>query len=323
MGRGLVLRDAAVTLRALFLGLACRIGLLSALQRPATAEEIADRLGLAEVELLGSVLNLGAGVGELRQGRDGRWRLAGWRARALADAENDALGAYVEELLTHDAPAVAAVVDQLAGAPPVVDYLRHDPELIARSSRLVEPLLAEVVTTTVRSTGAMTVLDVGCGAGSYLRYAVEAAPDVRAVGIDIAAPAVALAQENLAAWGLDDRASVHHADLLSLPAELAGPYDLVCSLQNIYYAEMAEQPAFVAALRQAAGGDGEILIASVTKEADPFAATFDLLLRASPGDHRLPLADELGALLRSAGCADVEVTRPVPRVPLHVARGRG
>lgn len=322
LGEALVFRDVATVYRTLFLGVAGRVGLLRELHgRAASAPQLAAALEVDDRDLLDALLALGAAVGELRVDRRGGWRLAGARARAVAGPNGDAVAAFVQEVLTHDAPGMDAVARRLRGEPVEFDYLHHEPALVARSSRIVEPILAEVVTRLVRDRGAATVLDVGCGSGVYLRHAVLAAPGVRAVGVDLDAEVVALARHNLGRWGVADRADVLTADLGALPEAAAGPYDVVLSLQNVYYAPPDEQPAFVAALRGATRPGGVVVIATVVRAHDAFAALFDVLLHASRGGHRVPEEADLAALLAAAGCGDIEVTTPMPGVPIRVAVG--
>lgn len=74
-------------------------------------------------------------------------------------------------------------------------------------------------------------LDVGCGNGYSVRWAAEAAPEGRAVGIDVAPEMIARARE--LSSGLAN-VEFHHAEIpgTGLPA---GRFDAVFSMEAMYY----------------------------------------------------------------------------------------
>lgn len=74
-----------------------------------------------------------------------------------------------------------------------------------------------------------TVADVGCGVGTAMLVAASLSPDIRLTGLERDAAAAALARRNVEANTLGARAKVIEADVLALPNELHGQFDLVFS----------------------------------------------------------------------------------------------
>jgi SAM-dependent methyltransferase len=313
---GLLVRDFVSWLRVEFLGTAARIGLLAALKRRShTVDELTEELDVADAGLLGSLLEVGRAVGELRR-RGDRWRLAGVRSRAVADPSVDGLAALPEEAVVYGSDVYRSLDARLAGAGPG-DYLASHAELVARTSRVSEPIFAPFVADVVASCRPRRVLDVGCGSGVYLRHAADAAPESTGAGVDVQADVVALARRHLAAWGLDTRFRVEVADLRCLPPDLTGPWDLVLALQNIYYFAPGDQPALLARLRELTPDGTVVLGTAVAGTGDPAAAHLDLVLRSTVGSVGLPTGEEMVAALVQAGFARVEERRLAPWQPLR------
>jgi SAM-dependent methyltransferase len=312
---GLLVRDFVSWLRVEFLGTAARIGLLAALSRPRTVEELTVDLGVADASLLVSLLEVGRAVGELRR-RGDRWRLAGVRARAVADPAVAGLAALPEEAVVYGSDVYRSLDARLAGAGPG-DYLASHAELVARTSRVSEPIFAPFVADVVARCGPRLVLDVGCGSGVYLRHVADAAPESTGAGVDVQADVVALARGHLTEWRLDTRFRVEVADLRCLPPDLTGPWDLVLALQNIYYFAPGDQPALLARLRELAPGGTVVLGTAVAGTGDPAAAHLDVVLRSTVGSVGLPTSEEMVGALVEAGFARVEERRLAPWQPLR------
>jgi 4-hydroxy-2,2'-bipyrrole-5-carbaldehyde O-methyltransferase len=318
LAHGLVARDLTTWLRVQFLATASRLGLLAALAEAPCQEDLAGRLGVSDSGMLTSLLQLGAALGEIRQDGD-RWALKGSRAKAVADPAADPLAGILEEVAGYDADVYRALPGRLRGEAPG-DYLPEAAEVVARASRLAEPLLGALVRDVVRRFDPARVLDVGCGTGTYLRHVAEASRTATGAGIDTEPDVVALATRNLSGWELTDRFSVTQADVRGLPelaAELAGPWDLVLLFQNIYYFPAIERPGILARLRTLAPRGRVVVATTVAGTGDAFAAHLDLVLRSTVGNHPLPTIPELHEALRAAGFAMVEERRLAPRQPLR------
>jgi 2-ketoarginine methyltransferase len=86
------------------------------------------------------------------------------------------------------------------------------------SGQLCRTLPYPVLADMLRRHGARRLLDLGCGDLALLFFACEAAPDLRAIGIDIDEPTVAYAREVLATSPHAGRIEVRHADMFDLGA---------------------------------------------------------------------------------------------------------
>src|SRR6266540_3827937 len=240
-GALLVWRDAAPFVRIHFLAVATDLGLLEELRRrPATVDQLSDRLAIGNPALLDAFLRLGVALGELRC-RAGRWSLRGRRGKALAVPGADTMRAMAQEAVHYDAAVYAGLAVHLRGAPPD-DYLAAAGAVIARASRLVEPVLAPLLRSVVAERRPRRVLDVGCGTGVYLVHAATAGgPKLTGLGVDLDAGVVDLARRRLADARLAGRFDVRHADVRTAELEAAS-FDLVLLFQNIYYFAEDQRP---------------------------------------------------------------------------------
>jgi SAM-dependent methyltransferase len=313
---GQLARDFVSWLRVEFLGTAAETGVLAALVRAQTVEDLATDLGVTDASLLESLLRVGESVGELRRDRRGRWRLAGTRARAMVDPEVDGLAALPEEAVLYGTDVYRRLGGRLAGAP-AGDYLAQHGELVARTSRVAEPVFGPLISDVVRTTRPRRVLDAGCGSGVNLRHVGVASPQVTGAGVDVDPEVVRLAGSNLATWGLAERFAARQADVCDLPPDLAGPWDLVLLFQNIYYFSPTERPGLLGALR-ALAPDGAVVVATaVAGTGDPAAAHLDVVLRSTVGNTPLPTVAEVRGDLTSAGFTSIDERRLVPFQPLR------
>jgi len=157
-----------------------------------------------------------------------------------------------------------------------------------------------------------SLLDLGTGRGELLVAAVQAGA-ARAVGIEYAPAAVALARRTLAAGGVGDRAVVHQGDLRRLPIA-DGAFDLVTMLED-------EQREALAEARRVLRPGGRVLVHTF-----PTRTLYDVTYRVHralgrharwPSDprnnfeHTMHVGEQtLGGLrrrLRGAGFAQVKV----------------
>lgn len=312
----LVLRDLNSWLRLEFLGVASRVGIADALDRPRTLEQVADVAHITDVGLLEAFLQLGVALGEVRFGRD-RYEIGGRRLRAVAGESVDLRG-LVEEVVTYDSPIYTSVGEHLRGLPPR-DYLDGVGDVIAQSSRIAEPVLAPAIRFVTSSVAPRRVLDVGCGSGVYLGHVLDVALDATAVGIDPDEQAISTARDVLAVPIAAGRCELHAIGVDELSRQSPhGRFDLVLLLNNIYYWPPDERADILSRLR-ALAPDGTVVVATATASAQAFNRHLDLVLRVTKGSWRLPTAAELDGVLRSAGFANVELVEPVPRSGVLIA----
>ena len=296
-----VLELATEATRAHFLVGAGKAGLLLALaERPRTEAELTAFLRVpGENGGLRAWLEVGRSLGELQE-QHGRWRLSGL-ASALGEARNDDLIAVLEEVATLHATLLHETLPRLEAGRPFT-LADQDGELIARSSRVLEPLVAEVVAEHVPARGAFRLLEVGCGSGVYLRYAAQRNPELTALGLELQPEVAKRASANLASWGVGARVSVEAQDLRERTPQPA--FDLVTLHNNIYYFPVAER---VAVLRHAAGflvPGGKLVLTTACPGGSPSGAVLHLWGVMTEGCGGLPAPEALCAQLREAGLVD-------------------
>lgn len=289
--------------RAHFLVSACRAGVLRALARgPLEESELAARLEVRPGHrALRAWLDVGAELGELRVD-GGQWSLGSALARSLAQERNDDLAAMLEEVTTLHARLLHETPARLREARPFT-LADQDGELIARSSRILEPLVMEAVAEHVPPSGAFHLLEVGCGSGVYLRFAAARNPALVALGLELQPDVAARARANLDAWGLGARVLVEAQDLRRRPPE--PKYDLVTLHNNIYYFPVTER---VAALRHAAAflaPGGTLLLTSASPGGSAPTAVLNLWGEMTEGCGGLPEPEVLCEQLVAAGLRDV------------------
>jgi len=297
--------------RVCFLGTAAASGLLRRLaMAPAPPDELAAELagGATGLDGLEAWLDFGVSLGVLRRGPAG-YTLRGRLARALADAAHDPAAALFEEVATlHHRWITEAPLRLREARPFSLDDLRSD--LVARSSRSVEPFVREAVEEVVPVAGAVRLLEIGCGSAVHIRSAAERNPALTALGLDLAPDAVALARENIRAWGLADRVQVEVADVRRRTPD--GGFDLVTLHNNIYYFPVDQRPVLLAHVRGFLRPGGRLLLTTACRGGNPTTEILNLWGALTAGCGRLPDREEMEAQLRGSGFAAVRTRRLIP-----------
>jgi SAM-dependent methyltransferase len=285
--------------------------LLAELRSPADLTALATRLNWS-ADLLEALVDVGVSVGELKR-RGSTVAVKGHRAKALMGDGGEAFAYLVSEYVDYHAAVYRELPDRLVSGERG-DYLAARAELVAQSSRTVEPFLGRWVSNIVKRLRSTRVLDVGCGSGTYLAHAARASSTLIGTGVELRPEVVEQARANLALWGFADRCQVIEGDLRNT-TELKPPFDLVMLLNNVYYFPVNERVELLKRMRQLAAG-GAFALASLFKDDTPSAADLDLALRATKGCYGLPRLDELLAQLDEAGFAAVQTTKLLPTEPL-------
>ena len=313
-------RDVQTGVRLQFLYFAVESGLLQALRAPISRDELVKQLGVKHSELLGVALDLGVALKELSL-RDGRYAVTGRRARALLGPDGDTLAATIQEFVAYHGSVYQELAARLGGAPPG-DYLDRFGTVIARSSRVLEPFIANFVKTTAKSSTPVRLLEIGCGSGIYLRYAAQANPQLTGIALDMERRVAEQALANLREWGLADRFKVLTGDIRQPPAEVAGPFDLVTLHNNVYYFTPEERPTLFGRIRSWLAPGGALALTTLMRGTTLTALDFDLALRCTEGCTPLPEIAELTAQLRQGGFTTVEHSRLMPFEPLYSLTAR-
>ncbi|MDE3088217.1 MAG: class I SAM-dependent methyltransferase [Chloroflexota bacterium] len=308
-------RDVQSFLRLHFLSAAVETGLLDALKTPATKEELAQSLSTERAELLNVLLDLGVSLGELSR-VDGHYQIHGRLARALTASDGDPLAAMIQEYIVLHGSAFQHLAKRLHGAP-LGDDLEETGALIARSSRILEPFVANFVRDILPPHQPMRLLEIGCGSGVYLRYAADRNQHVTGFGIDLQEAVVKQATANLQHWGIDRRFAILQGDIRNPPAELEGTFDLITLYNNIYYFAFTDRPRLFRDLKTRLKPTGSLALVSLFRGNTISALDFDLVLRSTTGCAPLPDLNELTAQLNASEFSRVQKTQLAPREPFH------
>ncbi len=162
----------------------------------------------------------------------GRYRIRSALAKYVADPQNDSAAAFVEEAVMMDAPAVVRMPSLLKRGE-LFKLSDQMPEVVARSSRILEPFIFDALDAMVPRRGTFRLLDVGCGSGTYIRHVADRNPELRALGGELQPAVAAFARDNLSKWGVGARATVEAGDIRNRTP--SGEFDLAMLNNNIYY----------------------------------------------------------------------------------------
>jgi 4-hydroxy-2,2'-bipyrrole-5-carbaldehyde O-methyltransferase len=299
------------TYRLAFLSTAATEGLLARLRGgPIPAQQLLAELAPdpAVREGLAAWLAVGVRLGELSLDERG-YGVRGRLARRLAEADHDAVAALVEEAASLHYGLLRELPARAREARPMT-LADQDGRLIARSSRVLEPILGEVVDDVVPAGAPVRLLEIGCGSGVYIRRAAARNPQLTALGLELQPEVAEAARENLLAWGLEPRATVEAGDVRRRAAEPA--FDLATLHNNIYYFPVAERVSLLRHVRGFLRPGGRLLVTTGCQGGSPVMELLNLWAASTAGCGPLPAADELVAQMKEAGFAEARAKRLVP-----------
>ncbi|HEY1920545.1 MAG TPA: methyltransferase domain-containing protein [Streptosporangiaceae bacterium] len=307
----LVMANRLVTpvYRAAFLAAAASTGMLRWMAiRPCDVDSLADQLGIEDKRRLRLWLDTGVRLGDFGE-RYGCYRLKSRSAKLLARTRNDALAAGLEEVLRYHLPALLSGPDMLRTGSRF-SMEDQDGTVIARSTRIVQPLVEQVVAKELDRTEPVRLLEIGCGSAIYVRYAARLNPKLSAVAVDLQDDVVELATRNVAEWGLTDRVQVRQGDLRTL--DLEPTFDLITMHNNIYYFTDDERADVLRRARSMLGPGGKLLLTSSCQGGHVSLDVLNVWLEYADFGGSLPRADRLVEQLREAGFGQVQGYRVVP-----------
>jgi len=306
-----VTRLAAPFLRVTFLSAALSCGLVSMLAGgPLSFEAISEQLAPEGSTRAGLLAWLGLGV-RLRvlSMRGDRYELRGWLARSLALRKNDAMAALLEELGSTQHLFVLETPGRLREGRKF-RFEDQGAAVTARSSRVLEPFVREAVRRVIPRTGPVRLLEVGCGSGTYMRYAAVLNPQLRAVGLELQAEAAALARRNIDEWKLGERVSVESGDVRSRVPNAS--FDAVTLHNAINYFTVESRVGLLAHLRAFLKPGGRILLTCGCVPGGVAVEWLNLWGAMTDGCGPFPTAPEMVGQLEQAGFLRVKCRSLIP-----------
>jgi 4-hydroxy-2,2'-bipyrrole-5-carbaldehyde O-methyltransferase len=294
--------------RSSFVATALSEGIYTLLRdRPASLDELHQRLvgarstgSPSDEEIskarLKAWLDLGVMLGELKLTSAG-YILRSRLSHQLAQPANDGIAAMFQEVGTLHHALITQTPARLREKR-LFTLADTDGELIARSSRILEPYILEIVDSVVPEKGVCRLLEVGCGSGVYIRRACLRNPDLQAVGLELQPGVADFARQNLQAWGLARRARVDIGDI----RRYASPerFDLVTLHNNIYYVPVSERLDLIRRLVTFLNPGGRLLVTTACQGSES-TQMLNLWGEMTEGAGALPEADTVCDLLHQAG----------------------
>ncbi|MGH3376518.1 MAG: SAM-dependent methyltransferase, partial [Actinoallomurus sp.] len=186
----------------------------------------------------------------------------------------------------------------------------QDGAVIARSTRVIQPFVEEAIARTLVRTRPVRLLEVGCGSGTYVRYAASLNPRLTALAIDLQQEVADKAAKNMAQWGLADRVETRRCDLHDL--DLEPQFDLVTLHNNIYYFPEADRVAALERARSLLAPGGRLLLTSSCQGGSAGIEVLNLWFEYADFGGPLPRELDLVAQLEQAGFRDVQARRLIP-----------
>lgn len=296
--------------RASFISTALSEGIYDILRDgPVDIERLCDELepGLSR-EGMEAWLNLGVSLGELKLGPQG-YSIKGSLSKKLILPENDPYRAVLEEIAIHHYNYVVRTPSILKKKE-LFTYDEADGELIARSSRVSEPVIMEVVEDSVPRSGPFKLLEVGCGSGVYIKRACERNPSLRALGLELDPQVAEFARNNIKSWGFEDRVTIEASDVREYRGE--SQFDLATLHQNIYYFKVDERAELARGLIELIKPGGHLLLTTACQGGGPVLQAINIWVTVTEGYDALPYPDQLCEQLNAAGFSKVQKKKLIP-----------
>jgi 4-hydroxy-2,2'-bipyrrole-5-carbaldehyde O-methyltransferase len=225
-------------------------------------------------------------------------------SKSFSRPENDAVLALAQETAGLHHSLIIGTLDKLQKGD-LWGLADQDGELIARSSRSLEPFQTDAIDRTFPSSGAIRLLEAGCGSAFYIQYAAAKNPSLTALGIELQANVAEVATRHIKDWGLRDRVKIETGDIRQKqPDEL---FDIVTLYNNIYYFTVPERPAFLSHLRTFLKPGGFLLLTTCCPGGNLGIEVLNLWGASTAGCGRLPSVDEMKSQLHQAGFRNVDV----------------
>ncbi len=156
--------------------------------------------------------------------------------------------------------------------------------------------------------GVKSLLDLGGGPASYAIAFARRNPELHAVVFDLP-PVTEMAQENIAAEGLEERISTLPGNYLTDP--IGGPYDLVWISSIVHMHTPGENRSLMRKAAEALTAGGRIVVRDFLLDEDgagpAHAALFAVNMLVGTEGGRSYRASEISEWLEAAGLADIEV----------------
>ncbi len=287
---------------------------------PATASELAQRVGLSErgVSMLLDALT----ALDLLQKNDGVFSNTPFAAEFLSTTSPKYLGHIIKHH-HHLVEGWAQLDKSVQSGEPVRNRVSHEPSESERESFLLgmfnlAMMLAPKIVPQIDLTGRLRLLDLGGGPGTYAIHFCLQNPELQATIFDLPASRK-FAESTVAQFSMQERVDFQAGDFQQ--DEIDGRYD-VAWLSHVLHGEGEAGCSNMLQKAVAALEPGGLLLVQEfileDDRANPvFPALFSLNMLLGTADGKAYSASELTALLQHAGLDHIE------RLPLDLPNGAG
>ena len=312
---------------AALLSAAVELGVFEALAaRPADAAGLARRLETAE-RATGEMLDALAAVGLLEREAGGRYRLDAGAAPFLDPASSSCLLDALR-FNTDLYPLWGRLAQAVRTGAPVIAPQAHLGRDASRTRRFAMGMhsralgLAPALLPALDMAGCATLLDLGCGPGTFSRMLAERAPGLRVTQFDlpgVVEVARALAADSPAAARIDFRTGDYRRD------DLGGPYDAALYCGALHQEDPATARELLSRVAGVLRPGGRVWVVDLMLESDrrgpPFAHLFSINMMLTSPIGRVFSIGEARRVLKTAGFTVEDSCRLGP-LPYAVLRGR-
>jgi precorrin-6B methylase 2 len=284
----------------------------------ATLDELAEAVG-GDRETLRAVLDGAVATSVLTRDDDGRYEAPEALARCLGDEGSDGyLGEWIT-FLAALAPHIGKLADAVRTGKPsgtMVDGGDGD-DAPARAMTAAMDAYARTrgaeFATKLDFGDTATLLDIGCGPGTYSLAVAAEHPDVRATLLDLPGP-IERARAVVARSGLAERVELVAADALTW--EPAQPFDTVLVSNILHMLGPERSQALLKRCLAFVRPGGRLIVQAEYLNADRtsprWPTLLNLIMQATTDGGRNHDVDETADWLRAAGFVDVEHSRLSP-----------
>ncbi len=276
---------------------------------PATFEEIQIFLKSDfNPEGLRAWLDLGVSLGELKKSTNG-YSIKGKLSKELIKPANDTWRAFLQV-------RTEVFYNFIINTPSMLkknmqfEYSEAYGELVARSSRTLEPVLLDVVDNLIPKNKSYRLLEVGCGSGIYIKRACELNPLLTVVGLEVQQSVADFARENIKTWNYEDRVTIENTDIRKY--ECKSDFDLVTFYNLIYYFPVDNRIDLLKDLGKHLKPGGELILTSMCKGKDPSLSLMNLWTSMTDGYGPLPSPKQLHDQLKKAGYRKIKSEMLIP-----------
>jgi len=253
-------------------------------------------------------LDLGVSLGELRKSTN-RYSIKGKLSKELVKPENDTWLAFLQVRMEVFYKFIIETPSMLKKNRRI-EYSKAHGELVARSSRTLEPVLLDVVDKLIPKNKPYRLLEVGCGSGIYIKRACELNPSLTSVGLEVQQNVADFAKRNIKTWNFEDRVVIENTDIRKYKSK--SDFDLVTFYNLIYYFPVDERIDLLKDIGKHLKLGGELILTSMCQGNDPSLHLMNLWTSMTDGYGPLPTPKQIHDQLENAGYRNIKSEMLIP-----------